>query len=64
MQHGFDDFPDRGRALSEFHRVLQSGGRLVVSINTKPERSLTGPVRMAVARHVPSMTAAWHTTIR
>ncbi|MBD0271321.1 MAG: methyltransferase domain-containing protein [Acetobacteraceae bacterium] len=51
-------FPDRGRALFEFHRVLRGGGRIAVSINTKPERSLTGRVRMAVARHVPSMRAA------
>jgi ubiquinone/menaquinone biosynthesis C-methylase UbiE len=51
-------FPDRGHALAEFHRVLRRGGQLVVSINTRPERSLTGLVRMAVARHVPSMTAA------
>jgi ubiquinone/menaquinone biosynthesis C-methylase UbiE len=51
-------FPDRGGALSEFRRVLRSGGHMAVSINTKPERSLTGLVRMAVARHVPAMTAA------
>src|SRR6185312_11548224 len=51
-------FPDRARALSECHRVLRTGGHLAVSINTRPERSLTGLVRMAVARHVPTMTAA------
>jgi hypothetical protein len=38
--------------------VLRTGGRLAVSINTKPDRSLTGRVRVAVARHVPSMAAA------
>jgi ubiquinone/menaquinone biosynthesis C-methylase UbiE len=51
-------FPDRARALSGFHRVLRADGRLAVSINTRPERSLTGRVRMAVARHVPAMTVA------
>jgi len=51
-------FPDRARALAEFHRVLRADGRLAVSINTKPHRSLTGRVRVAVARHVPSMAAA------
>jgi ubiquinone/menaquinone biosynthesis C-methylase UbiE len=48
-------FPDRMRALRQFHRVLRDGGRLAVSINTRPERSLTGRVRKAVSRHVPSM---------
>jgi ubiquinone/menaquinone biosynthesis C-methylase UbiE len=51
-------FPDRARALSGFHRVMRQGGRLSVSINTRPERSLTGAVRMAVARHVPSIAEA------
>jgi len=51
-------FPDRMGVLSEFHRVLRDSGRLTVSINTSPERSLTGRVRVAVARHVPSMQAA------
>jgi hypothetical protein len=51
-------FPDRERALSGFRRVMRDGGRLAVSINTRPERSLTGAVRMAVARHVPSIAEA------
>jgi hypothetical protein len=51
-------FLDRARALSEFYRVLRHGRRLVICVNTKPERSLTGLVRAAVARHVPTMTAA------
>ena len=51
-------FPDRARALSEFYRVLRVGGHLVVSINTMPERSLTGLVRSATAKHVPAMMAA------
>jgi SAM-dependent methyltransferase len=50
-------FPDRAGALAEFRRVLLDGGRVVVSVNTKPERSLTGRVRVAVARHVPPMRA-------
>jgi ubiquinone/menaquinone biosynthesis C-methylase UbiE len=51
-------FPDRQRALSGFHRVMRDGGRLSVSINTRPERSLTGAVRMAVAPHVPPIAEA------
>ncbi len=51
-------FPDRAGTLSGFLRVLRDGGRLAVSVNTKPERSLTGRVRVAVARHVPAMWAA------
>jgi ubiquinone/menaquinone biosynthesis C-methylase UbiE len=50
-------FPDRLRALSGFHRVLREGGRVAVSVNTAPERSLFGRVRLAVARHVPSKEA-------
>ncbi len=38
--------------------MLRDGGRLAASINTKPERSLTGRVHVAVARRVPSMRAA------
>src|SRR4029077_11472378 len=45
-------------ALAEFHRVLRDGGRIAVSINTDPRRSLAGRVRLAVARHVPAMNAA------
>ena len=51
-------FPDRAGALSEFRRALRDGGRVAASINTRPERSLTGRVRVAVARHAPSMRAA------
>ncbi len=51
-------FPDRAGALSEFRRALRDGGSAAVSINTGPERSLTGRVRVAVARHVPSMRPA------
>ena len=46
-------FPDRVRALSGFHRVLREGGRVAVSVNTTPERSLFGRLRIAVARNVP-----------
>ncbi|MBD0276244.1 MAG: methyltransferase domain-containing protein [Acetobacteraceae bacterium] len=51
-------FPDRAGALRGFRRVLRDGGRVAASVNTAPERSLTGRVRVAVARHVPSMQAA------
>ena len=51
-------FPDRAGALAGFRRVLREGGRVAASVNTEPERSLTGRVRVAVTRHVPSMRAA------
>jgi ubiquinone/menaquinone biosynthesis C-methylase UbiE len=51
-------FPNRTGALPGFRRVLRNDGRIAVSVNTTPERSLTDRVRVAVARHVPSMRAA------
>jgi ubiquinone/menaquinone biosynthesis C-methylase UbiE len=50
-------FPNRVQALSGFHRVLREGGCVAVSVNTTPERSLFGRVRIAVARNVPSKRA-------
>ncbi len=50
--------PGRAGALAGFRRVLRDGGRVAASVNTAPERSLTGRGRVAVARHVPSMRAA------
>jgi ubiquinone/menaquinone biosynthesis C-methylase UbiE len=55
-------FSDGARALSGFRRVLREGGRVVVLVNTTPERSLTGRLRLVVARHVPAKRAeiaAW-----
>jgi SAM-dependent methyltransferase len=48
-------FNDRAKALSGFHRVLRKGGRLAVSLNTAPERTLAAGIRLLIARHVPSM---------
>jgi ubiquinone/menaquinone biosynthesis C-methylase UbiE len=52
-------FPDPSRGLAEFRRVLRSGCRAAVSVNTVPERSYFTRVNLAIARYVPSlMTAA------
>ena len=51
-------FPDPARGLSEFHRVLRSGGRAAVSVVTAPERSYNGRINVVIARHVPSLAEA------
>jgi ubiquinone/menaquinone biosynthesis C-methylase UbiE len=51
-------FPDPARGLSEFHRVLRSGRRAAVAVNTAPERSLMGRVLAVIGRHIPSKAAA------
>lgn len=38
-QHGLQQFPDRPTALAEMRRVLQPGGRLVVSVWSRIERN-------------------------
>jgi ubiquinone/menaquinone biosynthesis C-methylase UbiE len=48
-------FPDPARGLAEFRRVLHTGGRVAVSVNTVPERSYNGRVSVIIARHVPSL---------
>jgi ubiquinone/menaquinone biosynthesis C-methylase UbiE len=51
-------FPDPLRGLTQFHRVLCSGGCAAVSVNTVPERSYNNRINLAIARHVPSLTEA------
>jgi len=51
-------FPDPGRALRGFHRVLRLGGRAAVSVLTVPERSYSGRINVIVARHVPELAQA------
>jgi ubiquinone/menaquinone biosynthesis C-methylase UbiE len=51
-------FPDPSGGLAEFRRVLRSGGRAAVSVNTVPERSYNSRINLAIARHVPSLTEA------
>jgi len=50
-------FPDPARGLNEFRRVLRSGGRAAVSVNTVPERSYNTRIHSIIARYVPSLAA-------
>jgi len=47
-------FKDRAGALAGMRRVLRQGGRVAVSVNTTPEKTLAGSVRLLIAKHVPS----------
>ncbi len=51
-------FPDPFKGITEFRRVVRSGGRVAVSVNTVPERSYNNRINLAIARHVPSYTSA------
>jgi ubiquinone/menaquinone biosynthesis C-methylase UbiE len=51
-------FPDAGRGLSQFYRVLRSGRWAAVSVNTVPERSFVTRINDAIGRHVPSRARA------
>jgi ubiquinone/menaquinone biosynthesis C-methylase UbiE len=51
-------FPDPGRGLSEFHRVLRPGGCAAVSVLTTPERSYNVRINLFIARRLPSLAEA------
>jgi ubiquinone/menaquinone biosynthesis C-methylase UbiE len=51
-------FPEPSRGLAEFRRVLRSGHRAAVSVNTVPERSYNNRINLAIARYVPSLMEA------
>jgi ubiquinone/menaquinone biosynthesis C-methylase UbiE len=46
-------FNHQQKAVNEFHRVLRGGGTVAVSVNTTPENSLTGYIRILLAKYVP-----------
>ena len=50
-------FPNPGRGLAEFRRVLRDGGRAAISVPTTSDRSFTFRVLTAIGRHVPSLAA-------
>jgi ubiquinone/menaquinone biosynthesis C-methylase UbiE len=51
-------FPEPLRGLAEFRRVLRSGGRAAISVNTVSERSYYTRINIAIAQHVPSLAEA------
>src|SRR6516164_3073251 len=51
-------FPDPMRGLSEFRRVLRSGRRAAVSVNTVVERSYNHQINVILARYVPGLAEA------
>jgi len=53
-QLGLMFFDDQALGLSEFRRVLRSGGWTAVSVTPTPERSLFGRIVAVIGRHVPA----------
>ena len=52
-QLGLAFFQDPGRGLDEFKRVLAPNGRVAVTVNSTPERSLFMRVGTVIAEYVP-----------
>jgi ubiquinone/menaquinone biosynthesis C-methylase UbiE len=50
-------FPDHTQGLSEFYRVIKSGGRAAISVTANAERSFYAPIRKAIVRHIPRDTS-------
>jgi SAM-dependent methyltransferase len=54
-------FPNPVQSLSEFHRVLRTGGRAAVSVTSAiPARTLYNRVSLAIARQAPAKREAIH----
>jgi len=51
-------FPDPVRGLFEFRRVLRTGRRAAVSVNTVVERSYNHQINEIIGRYVPSLSEA------
>jgi SAM-dependent methyltransferase len=49
-RYGLMYMPDRHRALSDWHRVLKPGGRVVVAVYTTPEKNDWGSMPLSVIR--------------
>jgi ubiquinone/menaquinone biosynthesis C-methylase UbiE len=51
-------FPEPGRGLASFHRVLRPGGRAAISVKVAPERSYNFRINVVIARYKPSLAEA------